>query len=334
MGPRTDRRRPGTLLLALLALGLLVSALTTVPAGTATAAPSGAGSSPLRGAAPERGVPPRAGEDFPRMPQRCYQRDGVTLKVAPCRIARYGSGRPTLVAWGDSHAWMYLPALRRQARAERVNLTLVVLGSCPVALPLPPSRGFGLSTCERHNVATLDFLKRLRKRSDGDVGVLVGGFWSGYRDAYARQELADRTGTESGLSDYQRHMSTLAIEGAPRMFARLGRMRLDVDLIGQAATVPLDAPECRAGRVPYLCDLPRSRALEDERANRRWIKRHLRAPLAGRPRLVDATPGYCSSDRCRARVRGANTYYDDIHLGADLSRQLTGYFRPVFADLR
>lgn len=309
-------------------LAFLVTLLAVLPAGSALAdqAPTGA-------TAFGRGSPPTASEDFARMPKECYESDRVTLRDVPCRITRYGARRPTMVVWGDSHALMYLPALRRDARSSRVNLTLVVLGSCPPAMPLPPSRGFGRGICENHNVATLDYLSELRKRKHGDVSVLMGGFWSGYRDAYRRQQRADRNGTGSGLSEYQQHMSVLAVEGAPRMFARLGRMRFDVDLIGQAATVPLDAPDCLAGREPYQCNLPRARALNNEQNNRRWIERNLRAPLAGHPRLIDATPGYCTTSTCRAHVAGVNTYYDDIHLGARLTRTLTGFFTPVFNDV-
>jgi hypothetical protein len=313
---------------ALSCLALLATLIAVLPVSSAHADPA-----PTGPAVFGRGIPPTAGEDFPRMPKRCYESDKVTLKVAPCRITRYGAKRPTMVAWGDSHTWMYLPALRREARSNRVNLTLVVLGSCPPALPLPRSRGFGRVICEKHNLATLDYLRKLRKRKDADVSVLIGGFWSGYRDAYRRQKQADRNGTDSGLSDYQQHMSVLAVEGAPRMFARLGRMRFDVDLIGQAATVPLDARDCRAGREPYQCNLPRAEALSREQSNRRWVKRNLRAPLVGRPRLIDATSGYCTPTICRAHVGGVNTYYDDIHLGARLARTLTGYFTPAFDDV-
>lgn len=338
MGTRTTSATPAParrrISLSLLALALLVSVLGVLPARAADPAPS-----PTKAPAEvppiglERGVPPRQGEDFPRMPKECYEADGVTVTAVPCRITRFGAKRPTMVVWGDSHGWMYLPALRREARAHRVNLTLIVLGSCPVALPLPRSRGFGRSTCENRNLGTLDYLRDLRRRKGDDLSVLIGGFWSGYRDAYRRQKQADRAGTDSGLSDYQQHMSVLAVEGAPRMFVRLGRMGLDVDLIGQAATVPLDARPCEAGREPYQCNLPRAQALSREQNNRRWIKRNLRLPLVGKPRLIDATPGYCTATTCRAHVGGVNTYYDDIHLGARLARTLTGYFTAVLDDL-
>lgn len=278
-----------------------------------------------------RGDPPPSGA-FPRMPSRCYESDNRTLKDAPCAITRYGAKRPKLVVWGDSHAWMYLPALRREARRHRVNLTLVVFGSCPPSLPLPRSRGFGRVQCEKHNVATLRYVRR-QDRKRADFSLLIGGFWSGYRQAYTRQQRADRGGTDSGLTTYQQQMSVLAVESSPKLFTRLGRMGLEIDLIGQAATVPADPAFCPAGRDPYQCDLPRSRALDREGANRRWINRNLRAQLVGRPRLIDATPAYCSETTCRSNINGVNTYYDDIHLGADLARTLTGYFAPVFDDV-
>lgn len=320
------------LALALLASVLLASVLAWLPV-TSTATPAPGDSRPTPDASFGRGVPPTAEEDFARLPLACYESDRATIRDVPCRITRYGPRRPTLVAWGDSHAQMYLPALRRLADARRVNLTAVVLGSCPVALPLPVRRGFGRSTCEKHNVRTLDFLRGLERRGRGDVHVLIGGFWAGYRDAYRLQRESDQAGTASGLSDFQQHMSTLAVEGAPPMFARLGRMGLDVDLVAQAATVPLDAPRCRAGQEPYQCDLPRSRALTREQNNRRWIKRTLRRPLAGHPHLIDATPGYCTARTCRAHVGGITTFYDDLHLGARLAGTLRRYFVPVFTDL-
>ncbi|MGA8847134.1 MAG: SGNH hydrolase domain-containing protein [Nocardioides sp.] len=279
----------------------------------------------------ERGDPPPSG-DFPRMPSRCYEPDNRTLKDAPCAITRYGAARPKLVVWGDSHAWMYLPALEREARRQRVNLTLVVFGSCPPSLPLPRSRGFGRVQCEKHNTATLGYIRRQDRKRD-DVSLLIGGFWSGYRQAYALQQRADRNGTDSGLTPYQQQMSILAVESSPKLFTRLGQLRLDIDLIGQAATVPTDPAFCLAGRDPYQCDLPRNLALDDEVGNRRWINRNLRAQLVGRPRLIDTTPAYCNASTCFGRVDGVNTFYDDIHLGAALTSTLTGYFAPVFNDV-
>lgn len=271
--------------------------------------------------------PPRPGDDFPRMPGRCYESDHLTLKDAPCRIVTYPRSRPTLLVWGDSHGWMYLPALRKLAKRTQVSLILVIAGGCPPALPLVSAGG----SCERHNERTLAFVTRLQQRPSR-LKVLIGGFWSGYRQAYRWVQRERAGGPDSGLTPYQEHRAELAEKGAPRLFRGLGALKVDVDVIGQAATVPVDPPACSTGREPYQCDLPRAQALDAEGDNRRWLRAQM-SHLVGRPRLIDATPAYCTARTCRAHVGEDNTYYDDIHLGATLTATLTSYFAPSFADL-
>lgn len=237
-----------------------------------------------------------------------------------------------VVLWGDSHAQMYLPALRQVARNQRVNLVAVLFGGCPISVPFPRSAGYPRTGCDEHNVDSLAYVRELTQRR-GRVRVLVGGFWSGYRQAYDIAREEERTGVPSGLSDYRKHMAALGVERTRPMFRAIGRLGVPVDLIGQAATVPLDPRRCAAGREPYQCDLPRHRALYQEGDNERWIRRTLMAPLPGTPRLIDATPAYCTRTTCLARARGTNTFYDDIHLGAALTGTMASYFRPVFRDV-
>ena len=52
--------------------------------------------------------------------------------------------------------------------------------------------------------------------------------------------------------------------------------------------------------------------------------------LPGNPRVIDPSPAYCSQQTCYAHVRGANTFFDDIHLGPTLTSTMAAYFRPVF----
>lgn len=307
MGPRL---RP----VLLVVLGLLLPLL-AVPAVSAAPAPGSQA--------------PVTGDDFPRLPGGCYDERGVI--TSPCRITQF-PGRPTVVLLGDSHAQMYLPAVRRLARQQRVNLTGVLFGGCPPSLPFPRSAGYARTGCDEHNVEALAWLRELTQRR-GRVRLLVGGFWSGYRQAYELVQREERTGVPSGLSDYRQLMARLGVERSRPMLRALGRLGVPVDLIGQAATVPLDPRRCAAGREPYQCDLPRHRALRHEAGNRRWIRSTLMQPLPGRPRLVDATPAYCDRRTCRAHVRGVDTFYDDIHLGARLTATMAAYFRPVFRDV-
>ncbi len=306
-----------------LVLLVVVSALLAL---LAVGGPTSATSAVVTGARVEA---PGAGDDFPRLPASCYDARGVI--ESPCRITRF-PGRPTVVLWGDSHAQMYLPALRQVARHQRVNLTTVLFGGCPVSLPYPRGAGFQRTGCDDHNVESLAYVRDLTRRHPR-TRIVVGGFWAGYRQAYALVRREQRTGVPSGLSAYRAQMARLGVERSRVMFRAIGRLGVPVDLIGQAATVPLDPRRCPAGREPYQCDLPRHRALADEAGQERWIRATLASVLPRPPRLIDPSPTYCGPRTCFAHVRGADTFYDDIHLGARLTATMAAYFRPVFRDV-
>lgn len=265
-------------------------------------------------------------EVFPRLPAQCYDADDVI--TSPCRITRY-PGRPLVILWGDSHAQMYLPAIRKVARNQRVNLIAVLFGGCPISTPYPSGSRYPRTGCDQHNLDSLAYVRDLVKRRKSSR-ILIGGFWSGYRHAYELVQEEKRTGVPSGLSDYRKQMARLGTERSRSMFRQIGRLGVPVDLIDQAATVPLDPRRCAAGRMPYQCDVPRHRALYKERDNSRWLATNLASVLPGSPRIIDPSPAYCSRQTCFAHVRGANTFYDDIHLGPRLTATMAGYFRPVF----
>ncbi|WP_139983530.1 SGNH hydrolase domain-containing protein [Nocardioides litoris] len=306
--------------------GLLAAVLAAVLAALLLATVSPVVAAPHPAAAAPALAP---GEDFPVLPARCVDERGVP--DGPCRVTRF-PGRPTLVLWGDSHAQMYLPAVHAVASRQRVNLVVVVYGGCPTSLPFPRSAGHRRTGCDRHNVASLAAVRRI-VRDRPRTRLLLGGFWSGYRLAHDLLRREERTGEPSGLTAYRAQMARLGVERSAPMARAIARLGVPVDVLAPAATVPLAPPPCAVGREPYRCDLPRAAALRDEAANRRWVRRHLLAPLPGRPRLVDPSPAYCDRRTCRATVRGVPTWYDDIHLGAALAATLQRFFRPVVRDL-
>lgn len=321
MGPRTTHARP----VVLACLAIVVALLASVP-------PAANGLPATRDHTGTDAVialrPPGHDADFPNLPPRCYKDDGETPSGDPCHVLSYGRNRPTVAVWGDSHAWMYLPALRQAAKRSRVSLIMIIAGGCPPTVALPEGRQ---GSCETHNAQTLKRIGNMQHRIR-DFRVLIVSFWSGYRQAYRLVQRERAGGPDSGLTSYREHQAELAERGAPPFFRRLGRMKLDVDVMSQAATVPLEPKPCAAGREPYQCDLPRAKAMNAEGNNRRWLRKQM-SRLSGTPRLLDATPGYCTADVCRAHVAGgANLFYDDIHLAKGATRTLTRYFLPSFRD--
>ncbi|WP_370246559.1 SGNH hydrolase domain-containing protein [Nocardioides sp.] len=318
--PRAARRRAGApsavaaALAAVISLVLLAGLLPTPPA---TAGVVGTLA---------RVDQPRKGDDFPQLPPRCYDR--AHQAISPCQVTR-APGRPWVVLWGDSHALMYLPPVRKLAQQRKVNLVVLTAGSCPVSVPLPRNQG-ARSSCEALNLRSLDFVRELRARvGNRDLTLLIGGFWAGYLLAYRALEKEAAGGPDSGLSEFRARMTRLGVERSPIMLSKLGRENFRVALMMPAATVPASAPNCPQGREPYVCDLPRRTAMYREQNTRAWVRTNLVAPLRA-PMLIDPSALYCGPRICRGRVGGVNTFYDDIHLGAELTAMMTPAFVPFF----
>ena len=99
-------------LLTALALALVSSVLVTLSASSAGA------------------VKPR--NDHATMPRSCVDpADLIPQEPTICELTKNTKDRPTVVLWGDSHAWQMIPGLRRAAASKDLNLVAIVMGGCP-----------------------------------------------------------------------------------------------------------------------------------------------------------------------------------------------------------
>lgn len=271
--------------------------------------------------------------DIPRLPPRCEgDRHIIPTKPGPCYVTEFRKHRPTVVLWGDSHAWQHVPAVLAGARARKANLVGFFMGGCPpVKVPLkPPADGYA-TVCEKHNAMAMRFVKKL-KRGPKAVRVILGSSWAGYRRAH-REIKAGAGERYYGYTPWVKKMVRLFMRGAAPLFPALGKVRVGVDVIGQTATVPRRPAACPTGDDPYTCALPRKRAIYDEAQTRTWL-RGLMKKLAGKPRLIDVNNAYCGPQRCFGMVDGIYTFWDDLHLSATRVRTLRPYFRATFRALR
>lgn len=270
-----------------------------------------------------------SGGDFPSLPSRC-QSIAQQLPLTPCHVTRFGSRRPVVVLWGDSHAQQYLPALVKVARRDRVNLVAILAGGCPATFPKPrPDGEHPDTTCETRQGLAVSWIERAFGRHDGHFKLIIGTFYARYRQIYRRMHDPRRRFTYSA---YEKQLVRLQHRDTSRLFTELGRVGVPTDVIGEDATVPNPVPACDAGIEPYQCDLPRAQALDREQQNRRWLL-GLMSRLPGSPRLIDTTPAMCDASTCYAHVNGIDTYFDDLHLGARLTSTLGRFFVPSFVDV-
>jgi hypothetical protein len=215
---------------------------------------------------PASAAAPDPSDDQPRLPDRCVRGDeNVPYQAGPCYLTRFRKHRPTVVIWGDSHAWQHIPAVRPLAREKRVNLVMFMLGGCPPILVRENSQRT-MYACERSNQLALRFVRDLQER-DKPVRVLLGAFWDGYYSVY-QGVYVDHTIDPSDYTTTQLRSARTFHKLTPKLFDELGELRVRVDVIGQAATVPENPRRAWARTIPTSADSPAPRRSPASRPGR------------------------------------------------------------------
>ncbi len=292
-------------------LGLLLAAFLTA---TVLSVPTGAHAVTDR-SAPAAAKQKDPTKDFPKMPRKCVDpKLLIPQKPVKCNLNGFKQGRPTLVLWGDSHAWQMIPALRNAARGRNVNLVAFLMGSCPAMDPAltPEQRRAGNApACLRSNDRALRYVEGLKTHKKR-VHVLLGTYWQRYLHAIRVNDT----------SSYHGEMAAYWKTAGPRLFRTLGKLRVSVDVDGQMLTVPSNAKDCYTDKYyAYDCDLSRKKALRNEKSTKNWVKRQMRQ-LSGSPRYVE-TNKMCTQKTCFARPNGVYTFWDFQHISATMSRKLS-----------
>jgi hypothetical protein len=315
--PRPARSRPGALLgVSLAAVALVTVLLPTTAVGSAGTATSGVVAA--RAADPT--------QDRPTLPARCRADSQQHLsKPAPCYVTRFDRTRPTVLLWGDSHAYHHIPAIRAAVRGQNVNFLVFIAGACPPMVRIADQQ----DTCSVINRQALEFVTRLHDNGRR-LTVLLGSYWHWYLSTLERIDAGDEPEADEA---YIFEQSREFRRGVPRLFRTLGRMRVDTDVIGPVPTVPDAVAPCLQGQEPYACPILRGQALPDERETREYVETQL-AALHGRPRLINLKPRICDSTFCYGLHDDVYTWYDGIHLSATFSRSTTSAFRGVVRDLK
>ena len=264
-------------------------------------------------ATPASAVKPK--NDHPTMPRSCVApADLIPQEPTVCELNTFQSDRPTVLLWGDSHAWQMIPGLRRAGAKKDVNLVAIVMGGCPpMDNALRP--GEPAPKCYQANDLAIGYARDLVNGGEGHR-VLLAASWQRYRQA-----LKDKDQSYTG------QMARASRKATPRLMRTLADMGAEVDVVGQVATVPESRPRCGQGNEPYACDLPRNRALADSVGTKRYLKK-LIAPLSGAS-LINVNGYFCEAKVCHGKVAKTYTWWDDLHISATMSRKLRGFLKPT-----
>lgn len=278
--------------------------------------------------APASAVKPR--NDFPRLPRVCATpKEQIPKKYIFCQINKFDRDRPTVLVWGDSHALTMVPAVKRAVGNQDVNVVAFLLGACPPVLSGARTRQEkrARTWCEAAGDLVFKRVKQLQ-RTKHQPKVILGLNWDFYM--YALEQV------RQGKPAYDPYVASTAAsfrKGTPRLFTALGRAGIDVDVVAPIGQVPSSPRKCKAGRHPYRCSLPRTRVLNDEQGRLKRAQRLTRR-LASPARLINVNSEFCNARRCRGRVNGIFTWYDDYHLSATVTRErMAKYFVDSVADV-
>jgi hypothetical protein len=258
--------------------------------------------------------------DYYEIPQGC----AGPARVAPqspvgCRLTEWDRHRPTVVLWGDSHAWQNIPALITAAHAENVNLTAFVMGKCPPSKIRIQARYPG--QCERSNALALKYVRDTAKRRQ-PVQVILGSHWAGFAKAVAEFE---RTGVPpEGYTEFDMRMLKLFRDRTPPLFKALLKTQARLAVIGQTATC-----EKTTGAPPYQCTLPRKDAILHENNTRKWL-----AGLAPDAPQIDVNQAFCGPVKCHGTADDDYVFWDWGHLTKTVNYRMARYFRPLLRSLQ
>lgn len=268
--------------------------------------------------------------DVPELPSECLTTDDSVIpeRAVQCDLRPFDPALPTIVLWGDSHAWMLIPGLEVAARDRDVNLVAFVSGACP---PLLPPDDVAIN-CARNNRMALKFVDQHVGLKKPPVRVILSASWPTYRTEVEDDTLAEGVGGALDDDPYVAKIAALAEQGTPDLFAELATYDVPIDVVGPTPFIPRNAPLCEARSRPFSCDVDRHLAIEDEDATNAWLRDEMQA-FPDDSRFIDITPALCDDDTCFAESDGVVNYFDDNHLSAMQSRRLKEYFAPSVRDV-
>jgi hypothetical protein len=266
--------------------------------------------------------------DIPQLPYECIKDTHGTLPTTPraCELTPFDDDRPTVVLWGDSHAWMLIPALVKAGAGADVNLVSFTMGGCvPHLEELPPITGRSTySTCQRSNDRALRFVTE-QAEAHRPIRVILGASWDDYGDGPSVSLMDRRDNDPVHIAMLDR--STALLDKVPPLFERLGALGVGTDVVGPTAEVPRSAPLCVALSLPYSCDASRADTEAAQAHSRAWLE-SLLPELPDGARFIDLDEALCTDDVCPAKTDGVVNFFDDDHLSATRAAMLSDFFRP------
>jgi len=231
--------------------------------------------------------------------------------------------RPSFVLWGDSHAAVYVPELRRLARAYGTSgYEITALGCPPLLVPQlgetrlqsgkdPAMRRALWAKCNRRNRQAANFIREARPRA-----VILAAHWTAY--AAGKHLLSAASNQEA----FDKVVHALRAQGTI-VYVVLDvpqTKRLSVDQIAKAQVIHA-AVHIEPSTADYL------------RRNERMRVQAYDLQHRGLAKVIEPAQLLCGPTTCRMTDGEYPLYFDSNHLNARGAHSLGRLFEPIFMDL-
>ena len=234
------------------------------------------------------------------------------------------NGTRTVVLWGDSHVWMWLPAFDAIGRDAQTQIVEFSKSSCG-----PQDMRIWLERLRRAYKECDDFNRFVAGRIEAmrpDVVVLTGGVKG------VRLVEGDH-GTAQGVEDAW----AAGMASTIRAVAPFAGQTIVLGDIAYPAPEPADCLSAHAND-PHACDTPRSGAV-DENGNPAGVfddhnQREQQVAEQNGARYVSVTRWLCRDNVCPAVIGGLAVYRDYFHISPNYAYWLSNALGTATGLLR
>ncbi len=226
----------------------------------------------------------------------------------PCLIGRLDRP-PTVLVWGDSHAWSLAPQFQDIGTELGIAIVMITRGGCPPLVDSGERRAFGRKACKKYPPQIEKLL------AQGTIKhVVLTARWGGYTGRPTTESFDRTVGTplttQVSVADEEAFKTSFA-----RTLERFHSAGIRVTLIGPVPELPVHLPTAMTKA------LMRNKELKIDYDFARFSTRHrmLMGLLSDTEKLQRVDVVYpdrffCPAGKCKFVSNGVPLYRDDDHL--------------------
>lgn len=222
--------------------------------------------------------------------------------------------RPSMVAYGDSHALSLIPVLDQYGADQQMGIVFAGASGCPPFLGIQSLRGavnMELHNCQKLNERIFDFVK-----SNGIERVLLVGRWTYYVGGLTKPEERNAISMDVTKEDSVEFARESFIFGLQKTVAEYRKIGVKVYLINdtpQQEVGPLKALKLAGLEVDRVNDFSISRLQHQK--DQAWVRDRFAEIKNLDATFIDFDDFLCSpSGLCPIARNGKSLYFDGDHL--------------------